>query len=245
MSENSTTAATDVSASTAEATSDDKTPTEKKTECYLDQQALLGPAASRWKVLTRQSQRSTVLSQTLKFCGVVKTVREWAERANLRTGTVLQRIKRGLPPIEALTTSDREGNRLQVLSDDEVRTELKRVRRHRSSTSTISTGGKVVSYAVIVADHRMLCLGSFLTHEEAVHAFNTAVGLLPQEWDEGDMLSVENELDEKLQFQIEEQVQERIKQHLQDRVEGDLTVLDFPDYVSISYRELLAPALTT
>jgi hypothetical protein len=245
MSEITTKAATDVSESIAETTPDDTTPTEKKTERFLDERMSLGPLESRVTMCERKSQQSEVLDQKLKFCGVVKSVGDWANRANLRTGTVYHRIKRGLPPIDALTTSDREGNRLQVLSDDEVRTEIKQVWRNRSTTGTITTRDKEVSYAVIVADHRMLFLGSYLTYEEADLAFNTAVGLLPQEWEEGDMLTVEDELDERLRLQIEERVHERIKQHLQNRVEGDLTVFDFPDHLSISCRELFAPVLTT
>ncbi len=50
----------------------------------------------------------------LTLGGQTKTLREWTLLSRIRQTTVYQRIKRGDFPLQALTTSDREGNRLRL-----------------------------------------------------------------------------------------------------------------------------------
>jgi hypothetical protein len=75
-----------------------------------------------------------------------------------------------------------------------------------------------------------------------VHAFNIAIALLPDEWENEDLRPLQNPLEKQRCDEIETQVHERIQKHRQQRVEKDQNVFDFPDYVSVSLSELLAPA---
>ena len=219
---------------------------EQVTESPLDRRTTVWSLdAAYGRELGPPNQSRDILKQRLRFCGIVESVGGWAAYANLRPATVVSRIKRGVPQLEALMTKDTEGNHLRQLSTDEVRAEIKREYRRRSTTATIETKGKRVAYALIVADHRPLFLGSYLTLDEAVHAFNTAVRFLPDEWGEADQTPLADELTEQRQSEIEEQVRDRVNQHLQERVGDGMNVYDFPIGVSMTYRELLAPALAT
>lgn len=189
--------------------------------------------------LTR-SQSKKLLAQMVTFCGVTKSIGDWATHAGLRFTTVVGRLKRGDSPLKALTTHDTEGHCLRKLSDEFIQQEIKQEMKRRSGPGRIILRGKDVAYATIVADHRVLYLGAFATKDEAVHAFNAAVALLPDEWEDTDRVQVETTLPPAECQLIETQVKERLDQHILERSPEGRNVFDYPARISVNMQEFLS-----
>ncbi len=167
-----------------------------------------------------------LLEEKLKWCGVIKSIKQWATISGIRPETVCSRIRRGMPPENALTTPDREGHFLRALTDEEIQSAFKAERQHRSFTSISWHAEEKVHRARIVAHHRVLNLGEYDSSDEAKYAFNTAIDLLPEEWEESSKEPISQPLSTERTLEIETNVRSLMQDH--GETDPDLTLFDFP-----------------